>query len=235
MQVQQKVFRNTAKHPWTYEDLNQYQRALSEAIRQKTKSPQLIFSEVAPVITVGRRGGCQSERDDFTLPIDQIQSQGVSVLETGRGGLATYHGPGQWVVFFIVSLRQLFNDSRALKPFVTLLLETGLGVAKRYDSTAEIREKTQAGVWGEQGKIVSIGLSVDRGVVQHGIAMNGYRTETSFYGIKPCGLDAKPQFLLESLPAGLSEIEKANAFNRLREEIFEEFQRKFKKLSVEFI
>jgi lipoate-protein ligase B len=65
-------------------------------------------------------------------------------------------------------------------------------------SGVEIRSGDQTGVWTPRGKLASVGVQIDRGVLLHGLAINGFKTAQSFLGIKPCGLDAEVDFLLDS-------------------------------------
>jgi lipoate-protein ligase B len=69
-------------------------------------------------------------------------------------------------------------------------------------SIPEIREGAQAGVWSGSGvdatKLASVGIHVEGRVVLHGMALNSYETPESFAGIRLCGLDAQPGFLLTS-------------------------------------
>ena len=42
------------------------------------------------------------------------------------------------------------------------------------------------------------GIHVENGVLLHGIAINGYKTDQSFVGLKPCGLDLPVSYLLKN-------------------------------------
>jgi lipoate-protein ligase B len=77
------------------------------------------------------------------------------------------------------------------------LLQSALKVGQAYDSSAEIRQGSEMGVWTAQGKFASVGIHIESGVLLHGLAVNGYRTATSFLGLRPCGLDAPVDFLLK--------------------------------------
>jgi lipoate-protein ligase B len=163
----------------------------------------LLFSELAPVITRGRR-----------TPTSDILSRlpgqtPVPVVEVERGGLATYHGPGQWVVFAVDRLERLVGDSRGVRKMVEALLASALEVGQAYRRTVWQGEGAELGAWSERGKFAAVGIQVRGGVVLHGLAVNGVRTAESFEGLRPCGLDRAVDFLLEEA----SEAE----FLRLRE------------------
>ncbi len=44
---------------------------------------------------------------DLLLDSKQLQSRGISLQRSDRGGRATWHGPGQAVVYPVVSLSEL--------------------------------------------------------------------------------------------------------------------------------
>ena len=104
------------------------------------------------------------------------------------------------MLFAVDRLEVLVGDRRGVRKAVEGLLDIALRVASKYLPKAHIREGCEAGVWGEQGKIASVGVYIDRGVLLHGIAINVFSTPTSFLGIRPCGLDAVPEFLCKDEP-----------------------------------
>jgi len=153
----------------------------------------ILLSEVAPVITLGRRA--EPDRE-LTLSRDQLAEKGISIYPTGRGGLATYHGPGQWVLFVVESLERLTGDRRGVRRAVEGLLHAAMRVAKHWRSDAEIRGGAEVGIWTKRGKVGALGVQVERGVLLHGVALNVYATPESFVGLRPCGLDAPVDFLM---------------------------------------
>ncbi len=140
----------------------------------------LLFVEHPPVFTLGRRGS----RDDIYTSPEELERLGIAVHETNRGGLVTYHGPGQIVGYPIVRLRELARDAPS---FVWGLEETiiqtlrGLGVAT-------LRDASNRGVFAAQGKIAAIGVAVIHGVTIHGFALNVAPDLGHFALINPCGL-----------------------------------------------
>ena len=190
------VHRHTVASPWTYALLDAYQRLVATDVRAG-RPGKLILSEVSPVITLGRRP-CT---EDLTLGAENLRALGIDTYASDRGGRATYHGPGQWVLFAVESLEVLTGDRRGVRKAVEALLEIARSVAKEYDSSAEIYEGTETGVWVTRGsgiaKVASVGVHIEQGVLLHGVAVNGYRTSTSFQGLKPCGLERPVAFLLE--------------------------------------
>jgi lipoate-protein ligase B len=189
--VEVLVKRHSSQSPWTYSRLEQLQREIAE--RARLGGPgALILSELAPVITLGKR----SDAHELLVSREELERRGIEVLRTLRGGLATYHGPGQWVLFAVDLLERLTGDSRGVRRAVETLLDIARTVGLEHDPSIEIRGGAETGVWSRRGKIASVGVQVENRVLLHGLSVNGFKTATSFYGIKPCGLDAQADYLL---------------------------------------
>src|SRR6266542_2625745 len=93
------------------------QRRLNEARFEGRVPDTLLLLEHPPVITLGRRGS----GTHILAPAERLRELGVQVHETNRGGLVTYHGPGQLVGYPIADLRALAGDAPR---YVTGLEET---------------------------------------------------------------------------------------------------------------
>jgi lipoate-protein ligase B len=186
-----EVRRHSKESPWTYTMLDARQREIAKRVLAGG-SGALLLSEVAPVITVGRRAA----PTDLLIPKELLTRAGVEVVPTDRGGLATWHGPGQWVLFAVDSLERLTGDRRGVRKAVDALLGVALEVGKAYDSSAEIRSGAEMGVWTRKGKFAALGVHIDHGVLLHGLSINGFKTETSFMGLRPCGLDLPVDYLI---------------------------------------
>ena len=86
------------------------------ADRIKGRSPdRLVLVEHPPVVTIGRSGSLK----DLCVAKEDLDQKGVSLQKVDRGGRATFHGPGQLVVYPIVKIRD--NDLHA---FLKRLLDT---------------------------------------------------------------------------------------------------------------
>ena len=183
--------RHSLARPWTYELLDQRQRQIARTVRAGEPGV-LLLSEVSPVITYGRR----TNPGDLLLDAQALAVKGISLYPTDRGGFATYHGPGQWVLFAVDRLDRLTGDPRGVKKVITGLLEGACEVAAKYLlKECGIGEGPELGVWSAAGKCAAVGIYVDQDVVLHGLSINVYPTETSFVGVKPCGLNAPVDFI----------------------------------------
>ena len=215
-----EIRRHTSDSPWNYSALDCRQREIAERARGGAVGAVLL-SEVSPVITCGRR----TAATDLLLSPEQLAGRGVELYRTDRGGLATYHGPGQWVLFVVDRLEALTGDRRGVRLAVEGLLNIGLEVGRLYDTRTEIRTGAEMGVWSKRGKIASVGVHIERGVLLHGLAVNGFRTENSFVGLRPCGLDAPVDYLLSDV----AEDVRGAAFEKLGQalisRVFQQFWR----------
>ncbi|MGE0616449.1 MAG: hypothetical protein AB7P04_12490 [Bacteriovoracia bacterium] len=206
-----EVRRHSKAAPWTYARKDERQRELMRA-----GEGRFLLSEVSPVITLGRRAGA----DQLLASPDDFASRGVEVLTTDRGGLATYHGPGQWVLFPVFPLARLVGDSRGVRKAVEGLLEIGVRAARQFDCPAEIRGGTQTGVWTARGKLASVGVQIVDGWLLHGLAINFFRTPESFFGINPCGLCASADFVFSEPPASALFDEAGQVITRATEAVY---------------
>ena len=140
----------------------------------------LLLLEHPPVITLGRRGS----RDDIYADEGTLAAEGVSVFETNRGGLVTYHGPGQIVGYPIARLRAIAGDAPT---YVWRLEETIIRTLAEFGVSAG-RDAGHRGVFTEGGKIAAIGVAVTHGVTMHGFALNVCPNLGHFELIDPCGI-----------------------------------------------
>ena len=111
------------------------------------------------------------------------------VVETGRGGRYTYHGPGQRVGYVLFDLARRGRDVRR---FVHAL--EGWVIATLADFGVEAwAVPERIGIWtrdidGSEAKIGAIGVRVRKWVTMHGFAVNLDPDLAHFSGIVPCGV-----------------------------------------------
>jgi lipoyl(octanoyl) transferase len=156
------------------------QEELVEARLRGEVPDTLLLVEHPPVITLGRRG---SPSDVFAAP-DELARRGIQLHHTSRGGLVTYHGPGQLVGYPIVRLREL---GLRLPEYVHGL-EGAIIAALGELGISAWMDPEHVGVWTDQGKIAAIGIAQRHGVVYHGFAVNLQPDLAHFGLINPCGI-----------------------------------------------
>lgn len=143
-----------------------------------------------PVITKGRR------LHDVPVPRqDEILARGIQIRQTDRGGLLTYHGPGQIVVYFVLRLEDYFTGIGAL---VRTLEDVLMEFLSRRGVSANV-DPSHPGIWTGGKKIASLGLRVERGVTKHGIALN-VNNDLGVYALfDPCGLSGNAMTTLDAV------------------------------------
>ena len=123
--------------------------------------------EHEPVITLGSRA---VRAEELPLPAEEYASRGIDVVEVGRGGRSTYHGPGQLVCYPILDLGARGRD---LRRYVRALEQTAVATLADFGLEGRARDAAHAsGVWVDDRKIASIGVRCARWVTSHGLALN---------------------------------------------------------------
>lgn len=158
------------------------QRSLREAREVGQIEDTLLVLEHDPVVTATRR----TEAAELAM----AWAHGMPVEPTERGGKATYHGPGQIVVYPLLDLRQHGDD---VKQLVCRLEQAMIDTCAAFGVCTR-RSTGYPGVWvvadeadGER-KIASLGLRVTRHITFHGIALNVANDMAPFGWFTPCGL-----------------------------------------------
>ncbi|MFP4423255.1 MAG: lipoyl synthase [Desulfococcaceae bacterium] len=160
-----------------YEAALRRQHALVEDRIADQSPDRLVLVEHPPVVTLGRGGSA----GDLCQPEAVLRQKGIAVRRVERGGMATFHGPGQLVVYPIVKLHQ-----KDLRRFLSGLLGAMEDLLQSYDLRPE-RKTGQPGLWVNGAKIASVGLAVRKWVTFHGMALNVDIDPGWFDSIVPCG------------------------------------------------
>lgn len=196
----------------SYDDCWRLQLELIEARANGEIPDTLLFVQHPSVITLGRKTPGVREGSDFPAEIG-----GVPVRLIERGGEATYHGPGQLVVYPILKLDVRFGP----KAFLRLMEEAMVAVLGSYGLQAYWQEG-KTGVWAldsqnRERKLASLGIAVRKSVSYHGLALNVSNDLRPFALIQPCGFAPT---VMSSLSEQLGrEIPVAEAAVRLEQEL----------------
>lgn len=186
-----------------YDEALALQQDLVEQRKRDEIPDTLLLLQHPHVLTLGVRG---SGRSHIIASPERLASLGVQVVETGRGGDVTYHGPGQLVAYPIVNLDP---DRRDVHKYVRDLEEVLIRVCGSYGLAAG-RVPGKTGAWvrvpadaarapqaapagalppgrGPE-KIAAIGVRISRWITSHGIALNVWTDLEYFQLIVPCGI-----------------------------------------------
>ncbi|MCH1482426.1 MAG: lipoyl(octanoyl) transferase LipB [Alphaproteobacteria bacterium] len=152
--------------------------AHAAGIRSGTAGEEVWLLEHAPVLT----GGTSAQ------DIDLVDTGGIDVHRSGRGGQWTWHGPGQRVAYVMLDLGARNPDVRA---YVQALEAWIIDTLASFGVTGQRRDG-HPGIWvagdGQLDKIAAIGVRISRWVSWHGIAINLDPDLSAFDRIVPCGV-----------------------------------------------
>lgn len=164
-----------------YRDAWDLQLEIAGRVRRGVEPDTLLLLEHPPTYTRGRLS------PDAHLLLDDaaIASLGAEVVETDRGGLTTYHGPGQLVVYPIIRLRGRGGPHWYVRTLERVIINSLSQVGLTSTTVPGL-----TGVWTADGqrKVAAIGVKIAGGVAYHGFAIN-VSTDLSMYdAIIPCGI-----------------------------------------------
>lgn len=161
-----------------------YRQALEEmdqrnrAIAAGTERELVWMLEHPPVYTAGTSAAA-----------GELLDPRFEVVEAGRGGRYTYHGPGQRIGYVLLDLGKRGRDVRNFVHAVE-----GWVIGTLADIGVESwRAEGRIGIWtrdvdGREAKIGAIGVRVRRWVTMHGFSVNLDPDLSHFAGIVPCGI-----------------------------------------------
>jgi lipoyl(octanoyl) transferase len=189
----------------TWADAYALQERLLEQRHAGEIGDTVLLLEHEPVITIGRTPDKSS--------LLAVEAAGTPVVETNRGGQATYHGPGQLVCYLILDLAVLGKDlhvylRRIEDGLIAICTELGVAAHRRDGLT---------GVWVQQRKLASIGVGVRKWITMHGFALNVTRESLQgFAPIVPCGIaDVRMTCLADECGHALTVREVADVAERV--------------------
>ncbi|KAK5618808.1 putative lipoyltransferase 2, mitochondrial [Crenichthys baileyi] len=141
----------------------------------------LLLCQHLPVYTTGIR------HKPYPGPLlDQLRLLGADVHRTNRGGLITFHGPGQLVCYPVLNLGSF---KKSVRWYVSQLEKTIITLCGRFG--VEAASSPHTGVWVGDNKICAIGIHCGHYVTSHGLALNCNTDLSWFRHIVPCGIEGK--------------------------------------------
>ena len=157
------------KDTWNLQKELQEKRILGEI------EDQLILVEHPAVYTLGKN----ASREHILK-----KKEGISIVQTDRGGNITFHGPGQLVGYPILDLNFY---KRSITWYMRELEQLMIDVLKEYGIEGSTK-KGLTGTWVKDHKIAALGVRISRWVTMHGFSLN-ISPDLSYYkDIIPCGI-----------------------------------------------
>ena len=168
-----------------YGDALELQKRLVDERKAGAIPDQLLLLEHPPVITMGAR--VRGDLSHVLAPAEALDAEGIELVEAGRGGDVTYHGPGQLVGYPILDLSP---DRRDVHRYVRDLEQVMIDAAAEFGVVAG-RVTGLTGAWVDDEKLAAIGVRVSRWVTSHGFAFNVSTDLRHFTYIVPCGIQGR--------------------------------------------
>ena len=143
--------------------------------RESSTEDQIWLLEHPPVYTLGLAGKTEHV----------LNTGGIPVIKTDRGGQVTYHGPGQLITYLLIDLKR---RPYAIKKLVALMELSVIEYLNDCGISAA-RKSGAPGVYVGKEKIAALGVRVRKGCTYHGLALNVNMDLKPFSGINPCGYE----------------------------------------------
>ena len=150
------------------------QKETERLVKNGEQPDTLLLLEHPHTLTIGRRG----EASSVLLNEAELETRGVTLFETNRGGKVTYHGLGQIVGYPIINLSP---DREDVHRYVRDLEEVILRTVRDFGVEA-FRIEGLTGVHTRRGKVAAIGVHIARWVTTHGFALN-VNTDLSYFDL----------------------------------------------------
>ena len=176
-----------------YSDALTLQHTLVEERRHGRVSDLLLLLEHPHVITRG--AGARQSNDHVLVDRSTLDAEAIDIVDTGRGGDVTYHGPGQLIGYPILDLKP---DRCDVRRYVRDLEEVMIRTAAAFGIVAG-RVNGLTGVWVGEAKLGAIGVRISRWITSHGFAFNVSPDLSRFEMIVPCGIVDKGVTSLSAL------------------------------------
>ena len=158
-----------------YTDALELMSALQQQRINEEITDTILFLEHPEIVTVGPRA-----RNDGIVPPSDYKSHPVD-----RGGGLTWHGPGQLVVYPIIHWNK--DDERSVSDIISKI-ESWVIAGLETLGIIGYRDERMQGVWVDDKKICSIGLSFLRWVSRHGFTINYDTPDGRVENLAGCGL-----------------------------------------------
>ena len=146
---------------------------------------------------------------------DEVLNKNIKLTKTNRGGKITYHGPGQFICYFVIDLRR---RNKNIRKFITIIEKTIIESLSEFNIKS-FGDPKNIGVWvgdkKDTNKVAAIGVRVSKWIAYHGFSININNDLSKYQNIIPCGI-------LDRGVTNLKSINNQN-YNKLSEIIVDNF------------
>jgi len=153
-------------------DYQETWEAMKSHINSQPEADEVWLTEHHPIFTTGLN------KKGLILPKSDIPH-----LFVDRGGKITYHGPGQIIIYLLVSLKR---NNITIRKVISILENSVIALLLKYKIEAYAK-KEAPGIYINEKKIASVGLRIKNGFTYHGLSINIKMNLHPFTTINPCG------------------------------------------------
>jgi len=153
-------------------DYQETWEAMKSHINSQPEADEVWLTEHHPIFTTGLN------KKGLILPKSDIPH-----LFVDRGGKITYHGPGQIIIYLLVSLKR---NNITIRKVISILENSVIALLLKYKIEAYAK-KEAPGIYINEKKIASVGLRIKNGFTYHGLSINIKMNLHPFTAINPCG------------------------------------------------
>ncbi|MDZ4678314.1 MAG: lipoyl(octanoyl) transferase LipB [Oligoflexia bacterium] len=150
------------------------------------------------VVTLGKRGQALS---DLLVSLETMREKNIRIVATDRGGQATFHNPGQLVLYPILPLAQW---GFGVRDYVECLERATAYFCAEFG--IEVTRGYEPGLWVDGKKTAAFGIRIDRGVSMHGVSINLFNDLEYFSLIRQCGQSVTATNLSQEMSKFMPEI-----------------------------
>lgn len=182
----------------SFADLEAWQEELFRKVQKNRDLGFFLISEPQPTYTHGRHAD----------PKGLLNPGGFAIQSVSRGGQWTYHGPGQVLVYPIVSLETLGLHRKAIRVFLETFRQSAFYRLQSW-GVPVTKQEAPFGLYAEGKKLASFGIAIEDGICRHGMAVYLTDQTSAFQGIHPCGVPGQPSSCLHDFRPDLEWSEAA--------------------------
>ena len=153
-------------------DYQETWEAMKSHINSQPEADEVWLTEHHPIFTTGLN------KKGLILPKSDIPH-----LFVDRGGKITYHGPGQIIIYLLVSLKR---NNITIRKVISILENSVIALLLKY-KIESYAKKEAPGIYINEKKIASVGLRIKNGFTYHGLSINIKMNLHPFTTINPCG------------------------------------------------